>query len=84
MNVLEQIMGTKEASQRWGLPVDEIIRMCREGRLQAVRLEQEDVWVLAKDQPHPLAGQAPERLQAKPGKDKTAYMSTKLLDALYE
>lgn len=83
MNVLEQIMGIGEAAERWRLSRTEVIRMCSEGLVQAVRLDGGDVWVLAKEQPHPVSGEAPPR-QQKPHTDKASYMSTRLLDALYE
>jgi hypothetical protein len=84
MNVLEQIMGVHEASLRWRLPHEDIVRLCVEGRVQAVQLTGEDAWVLAKDQPNPATGEGPVRRETKPGADKASYMSTKLLDALYE
>jgi hypothetical protein len=83
MNVLDHIMGIEEASKRWRLPRQDIVRLCAEGQVLAVRLEGEDVWVLVKDQPNPVTGDAPAR-QSRPGTDKASYMSTKLLDALYE
>ncbi|MDF2926538.1 MAG: hypothetical protein K0R57_5452 [Paenibacillaceae bacterium] len=85
MSVLEQIMGIREASCRWGLPPEDIRRLCREGRLQAILLDGEDgPWVLLKDQPNPVTGEPTPRQQQRTNADKASYMSTKLLDALYE
>lgn len=84
MSVLDQIMGVREAAARWSMPVQDIIRLCRDGSILAVQLDgAEGQWVLVKDQPHPLGSEnmhRPNRTSA----DKASYMSTKLLDALYE
>lgn len=90
MNPFDQIMGVLEASQKWGLPPREIIRLCAEGTVQAVQLDGGiGAWVLLKDQPAPGGfGQVDPAAQnraspAKPG-EKQAFMSTRLIDALYE
>lgn len=84
MNVLEQIMGVHEAALRWRMSREDVVRLCEEGRVQAVRLAGEETWVLAKDQLNPVTGESPVRRETKPGLDKAAYMSSKLMDALYE
>lgn len=84
MNVLGQIMGPREAAARWELSMEEVERLCREGRVKAVLLDEgQGPWVLAKDQPNPVTGEGLPR-QQRANTDKASYMSTKLLDALYE
>lgn len=84
MNVLSQIMGIREAAAKWGLQQEEVERLCREGVVRAVCLDGEDgFWVLVKDQPNPVTGEGLPR-QQRVSADKTSYMSSKLLDALYE
>lgn len=100
MNPLQQIMGVREASDKWGRSPDEIQRLCGEGKLQAVRLDGgQGPWVLLKDQAFPVQaaevpGQ-PETRQApatpavqpaakRPPIDRGSTMSSKLRDALYE
>jgi hypothetical protein len=84
MNVLGQIMGIREAAAKWGLQQEEVERLCREGVVRAVCLDGEDgPWVLVKDQPNPVTGEGLPR-QQRVSADKTSYMSSKLLDALYE
>ncbi len=84
MNVLSQIMGIREAAAKWGLQQEEVERLCREGVVRAICLDGEDgPWVLVKDQPNPVTGEGLPR-QQRVSADKTSYMSSKLLDALYE
>ncbi|RAV02038.1 hypothetical protein [Paenibacillus sp. YN15] len=84
MNVLTQIMGVREAAAKWGLAAEEVERLCREGGVRAIRLDgDEGPWVLAKDQPNPVTGEGLPR-QQRASADKSSYMSSKLLDALYE
>lgn len=51
MNPLKHIMGTEEASERWGLTQDHIKRLCRDGKVKAVRIGK--TWVLDRNQPNP-------------------------------
>ena len=51
MNPLEKIMGTEEAAELWQLSQDHIKRLCREGKVKAVRIGK--TWVIDKDQPNP-------------------------------
>lgn len=75
-------MGIGEAAQRWSLTRSELVLLCEEGRVQAVCLDGE-CWALLRDQPHPVTGEpAPRSGKAKT--DKASYMSSRLLDALYE
>lgn len=84
MNVLSQIMGVREAAAKWGLQPEEVERLCCGGGIRAVRLDGEDgPWVLLKEQPNPVTGEGLPR-QQRVSADKTSYMSSKLLDALYE
>lgn len=84
MNVLSQIMGVREAASKWGMKAEELERLCLEGSVRAVRLDgEEGPWVLLKDQPNPVTGEGLPR-QQRVNADKTSYMSSKLLDALYE
>lgn len=51
MNPLEHIMGTEEAAELWQLSQDHIKRLCREGKVKAVRIGK--TWVIDKNQPNP-------------------------------
>lgn len=51
MNPLDQIMGTEEAAERWGLTQDHIKRLCRNGKVVARLIGK--TWILAKEQPNP-------------------------------
>lgn len=89
MNPLHQIMGVTEASGKWGLSPGYIERLCQEGKLQAVRLDQgQGPWVLLKDQPAPQPAVPPRNVPSKPAKtptgDRGSTMSSRLRDALYE
>lgn len=84
MHVLSQIMGVREAAAKWGLQPDVVERLCREGSIRAVRLDgEEGPWVLLKDQPNPVTGEGLPK-QQRVSADKASYMSSKLMDALYE
>ncbi|MCY9508467.1 helix-turn-helix domain-containing protein [Paenibacillus larvae] len=49
--VEQLVMGTEEAGAKWGRTPDQIKRLCREGKLDAVRIGK--TWVLLRDQPYP-------------------------------
>jgi hypothetical protein len=88
MSPFDQIMGVLEASKKWGRSPQEIIRLCTDGSIIAVRLDDGiGAWVLLKDQPEPGAAvgtpAASSQSAARPA-DKQEFMSSKLLDALYE
>lgn len=51
LHTLDNIMGTEEAAETWGLSQDHVKRLCREGKVKAVRIGQ--VWVLEKNQSKP-------------------------------
>ncbi|MFB5678824.1 helix-turn-helix domain-containing protein [Paenibacillus terreus] len=50
-HVLNNIMGTEEAAEKWGLAQDYIKRLCREGKVSATLIGK--TWVLDKNQPNP-------------------------------
>lgn len=54
MNPLDSIMGTEEASERWGLSQDHIKRLCKRGKVKAKLIGK--TWILIKDQPNPKQG----------------------------
>lgn len=100
MNPLQQIMGIQEASKKWGLTVEELAKLCSEGKLQAVRLDdvkdstEDGPWVLLKDQPAPTASQ-PASSSHSPAKKESSRprtgalhssssVSSRLRNALYE
>lgn len=51
MKVLEMIMGVKAAGEIWGLSPDQVKRLCRDGKVNAVRIG--NTWILEKDQENP-------------------------------
>ncbi|WP_438447949.1 hypothetical protein [Gorillibacterium sp. sgz5001074] len=91
-NPLDNIMGVTEASARWGLTPEAIIRLSQEGKLQALHLpDAGGVWVLVKDQPAPLAAETAAAEAPKPAApkrtaagDRGSSMHSRLRDALYE
>ncbi|ETK25554.1 hypothetical protein ERIC1_10p00250 (plasmid) [Paenibacillus larvae subsp. larvae DSM 25719] len=45
------VMGTDEAGAKWGKSQDWIKRLCKEGKLDAVRIGK--TWVVLRDQEYP-------------------------------
>lgn len=57
-NILDQIMGVKDAAKLWGMSADHIKRLCREKKLIARNIGK--TWILIKDQPNPRTRKAGE------------------------
>lgn len=51
MTVLNQIMGVDEAGEKWGYSPDHIKRMCRDGKVKAVKIGK--TWVMEKNRESP-------------------------------
>lgn len=51
MDALKQIMGVDEAGKQWGLSPDHVKRLCRDEKVEAVKIGK--TWVLKKDQKKP-------------------------------
>ena len=51
MNILDQIMGVREAADMWGLSPDRVKGLCQSGEVKARKIG--NSWVLLKDQPNP-------------------------------
>jgi hypothetical protein len=49
--VLDKIMGTEEASKKWGLSQDHVKWLCRNGKVNCVQIGK--TWILEKEQPNP-------------------------------
>lgn len=50
-NPLDYVIGTKEASDMWGLSQDYIKKLCRNGIVESKRIGK--TYVIRKDQPNP-------------------------------
>lgn len=55
---LDQIMGTEEASHRWGLSQDHIKRLCREGKVKSIQIGR--TWIIDRNQPNPADPKHPK------------------------
>ena len=62
-NVLDHIMGTDEAAEKWGISQDHVKRLCRDG-IVAARLIGK-TWVLDRDQPNPSQPEHPKNWRGK-------------------
>lgn len=51
MSVLNQIMGVDEAGDKWDKSPDHIKRLCRDGKVKAVKIGK--TWIMEKDQEYP-------------------------------
>jgi hypothetical protein len=51
MNILDQIMGVKEAGEMWGLSPDRVKGLCQKGEVKCKKIGW--TWVLVKNQPNP-------------------------------
>lgn len=51
MDILDQIMGVDEAGRKWGLSPDHVKRLCRDEKVEAVKIGK--TWILKKDQENP-------------------------------
>lgn len=51
MNPLHQIIGTEEAAERWGLSQDHVKRLCRNGKIDSIRIGK--TWIINKTQQSP-------------------------------
>lgn len=54
MNVLDQIMGVKEAGEMWGLSADRVKGLCQSKEVKCKKIG--NSWVLDKNQPNPKGG----------------------------
>jgi hypothetical protein len=50
-SVLDQIMGTEEAAQLWGLRPSYVKDLCRNGTVKAVNIGR--TWIIDRNQPNP-------------------------------
>lgn len=52
MDILDQIMDTKEAAELWGYSSpDSVKQLCQQGKIKAKKLGK--VWIIDKNQPNP-------------------------------
>jgi hypothetical protein len=63
MNVLDNIMGVKDASVLWGLSAGTLKNYCAEGKVIAVKIEGR--WIIDKNQPNPSQPNHPNNWRGK-------------------